>query len=61
MKDSKKMTKPKVSWTRPPPGYKRFTTYVEEKLLAKVRKMAEQEHKTLAAIVNRAIRELGKK
>ena len=55
------MTKPKVSWTRPPPGYKRFTTYVEEKLLAKVRKMAEEEHKTLAAIVNRAIRELGKK
>jgi predicted HicB family RNase H-like nuclease len=61
MRGLKKMTKPKPSWTRPPPGYKRFTTYVDEKLLEQLKEYAKAQHKSIAAVVNVAIKGVVKK
>jgi hypothetical protein len=55
------MNKPKPSWTRPPPGFKRFTTYLDEKLLEQLKEYAKAQHKSIAAVVNVALKGIVKK
>lgn len=55
-----KQNKPRL-WTKAPPGFKRFTTYLDEKLLEALKEHAKANHKSLLAVVNAAVKAAVKK
>lgn len=60
MRNTVKQNKPRL-WTKAPPGFKRFTTYLDEKLLEALKEHAKANHKSLLAVVNAAVKAAVKK